>query len=69
MTIVLVEVDVSGFTSRELTSRQVTSNWRIPVVDGDVIRDRIVSSIDLPAHSAHEAVLRLLDVFFVAAPS
>ena len=69
MAIVLVEVDVSGFTSRELTSRQVTSNWRIPVVDGDVIRDRIVSSIDLPAHGAHESVLRLLDVFFVAAPS
>lgn len=39
------------------------------MVDGDMVRDRVVPAVNLTANSAHEPVLGLLDVLLVATPT
>ena len=39
------------------------------MVDGDVVGDGVVATIDLPADDAHEAVFDLFDVLLVATPA
>lgn len=69
MTVVLVEVNVSGLTRREVAPVLLTLDRRVSVIDRDVIRHRIVPSVDLAAHRAHESAINLLYVLFVSAPS
>lgn len=69
MSVVFVEVNVSSFSGRELTVRHVAFDWRISMVDGDMVRYRVVSAINLSANSAHVSVLRSLDVLLVTTPT
>lgn len=67
--IVLMEVDISGLSRRELTARQITSDWRISVVYGHMVGNRVVPSVNLSTHCAHVTGLGLLDVLLVSTPA
>lgn len=54
MLVVLVEVNIACLTRRKVTPVDVASNRRVPMVYGDVVRNRVVTRVDLVANGATE---------------
>ena len=69
MAVVLVEVDVARLTGCELAALLLAAYRRIPVVNGDMVADRVVAPVDFVAEQTAIALFDDLDVLLVAAPA
>lgn len=69
MPIKLMEVNVSRLARAELTAFFITFYRRVTMVDRDVVRHGIVSTVHFPAHRTHETIGNTFDIFLVAAPT